>query len=77
MDRERILQELKAERDRLENAIQALETAGSNSMGRTFRVGGSTTRKRTHRLTAAGRKRLSDMMKKRWAERRQKMSKAA
>jgi len=37
VDRERILDELKAERDRLDNAIQALETGGSNSMGRMAR----------------------------------------
>lgn len=33
--------------------------------------------RRKHRLTAAGRKRLSDMMKKRWAERRKKAKTSA
>src|SRR5581483_1862936 len=73
VNRERILDELKAERDRLDDAIQALETASSNSLGRAARVSGNGRRKRTHRLTPAGRRRLSEMMKKRWAERRKKM----
>jgi len=77
VEKELILQELKAERDRLDEAIQALEV-GENSIRRPVgRPKGSTTTRRTHRLTPAGRKRLSEMMKKRWAARRKKTASAA
>jgi hypothetical protein len=63
VNREQILQQLKDERDRLTQAIAALEGAST----RTYTTG----RKRaTGGITAAGRKRLSELMKKRWAERR-------
>lgn len=77
MDLHRILQELRAERDRLTAAIEALEgkqtRPASASTTRRARIG----RPRKHRLTAAGRRRLSEMMKRRWAERRKKASRAA
>ena len=73
MDINSIVVELKKERDRLDRAIAALDgEASRNGAKRTpvravahKRAGGS-------RLTPAGRKRLSEMMKKRWAERRKK-----
>jgi len=62
---EQILQQLREERDRLTRAIEALE--GGAASGRGYR----TAAKRTGGgITAAGRKRLSELMKKRWAERR-------
>jgi hypothetical protein len=75
LDTQRIVSELKAQRNRLERAIAALdETAATRA--RTTREpssnGAQAPRKR-HHLTAAGRKRLSEMMKKRWAEKRKKM----
>ena len=70
MDIERILSDLKKERDRLTRAIDALEDKTRVGAVRRSRKGSAKRRKR--RLTPEGRKRLSDMMKKRWAERRRK-----
>lgn len=73
MDTNSIVAELKKERDRLDRAIAALD-GGARTNGATRTAGRAVARKRTggSRLTPAGRKRLSDMMKKRWAERRKK-----
>ena len=61
-----IVAELKAERDRLDKAIAALDGIGARGVakGRAVvkRIG-----RRKRRLTAAGRKRLSELLKKRWA----------
>jgi len=71
--------ELKAERNRLDKAITALGGASTTSdpvavaNDATSTNGAQAPRKR-HRLTAAGRKRLSMLMKKRWAEKRKKAS---
>lgn len=72
MDINRILAELKAERDRIDQAITAIGNIGSPRARRGRPPGKSTGRRHKHRLTPEGRKRLSDMMKKRWAERRKK-----
>ena len=76
MDTQRIVSELKAERNRLDKAIAALD--GANTTGALAslahsRKAAQAPRKR-HHLTAAGRKRLSMLMKKRWAEKRRKAS---
>lgn len=71
MDTQQIISELEAERDRLEGAISALRgslrgrgnTAGRGRRGR-------------RRLSAAAKKRISDQMKKRWAERKRAMKAA-
>ena len=68
-----ILSELKGERDRLNQAIAALEGIDSANSARPAPVGRAA-RKRRKGLTAEGRKRLSEMMKKRWAERRKKLA---
>ena len=69
MDLQRILSDLKAERDRIARAIAAL-TGGTASSGRSMgRPKGS---RRRGGITPAGRRRLSLAMKKRWAERRKK-----
>jgi hypothetical protein len=70
MDIHVIVTELKKERDRLDRAIAALD-GGSKAVA-IKSVGRPATSKRGSRLTPAGRKRLSEMMKKRWAERRRK-----
>jgi hypothetical protein len=70
LDLARILAELKSERDRIDRAISALAAVGviatganpSKRMGRPKRSG----------ITPAGRKRLSEAMKKRWAEKKKK-----
>jgi hypothetical protein len=59
MDTEAILRELEVMRDRISNAISLLQ---GHTTGKTTRGG----RKR-RKMSAAGRKRISDAMKKRWA----------
>jgi len=73
MDINSIVAELKKERDRLDRAIAALD-GESRTNGATRTAGRPVAHKRAggSRLTPAGRKRLSEMMKKRWAERRKK-----
>lgn len=70
MDTEQIIVELEAERDRLERAIAALR---GTLRGRGRPAGGR--RGRRH-MSAAAKRRISEMMKKRWAERK-KTAKAA
>jgi hypothetical protein len=76
----KIVSELKTERARLDRAIAALEGAAA---GRSLPVARksaaakpATAPKKRGGLTAAGRKRLSEAMKKRWAERKKKAPKA-
>jgi len=76
LDIHRILAELKAERDRIEQAIAAIGNIGAPRARRGRPPGKSTGKRRKHRLTPEGRRRLSEMMRKRWAERR-KRAKAA
>ena len=72
-----IISDLKRERDRLDRAIAALDASAGTGRASAARhrpstaettVAGQGSRKR--HLTPAGRKRLSELMKKRWAERR-------
>jgi len=69
LDLQRIVSELKSERDRLDRAIAALGGSAPVASGKV-----APARRRRHRMTAAGRKRLSEMMKKRWAAYRKKRS---
>jgi hypothetical protein len=71
MDTQRIISELEGERDRLEQAISALR--GSMQGGRLVAVRG---RRGRRRLSAAAKRRISEMMKKRWAERKRAMKAA-
>jgi hypothetical protein len=78
MDVQEIVAELKTERERLNQAIATLEHLGSGqetaksrtpkttTVGNMWQAGKST----RGRMTAEGRKRLSEAMKKRWAARR-------
>ena len=76
MDLKRIVSELKSERDRLGRAIAVLEGTGlAKSPMRLTAVGFTApprAMKRRGSITPAGRRRLSELMKKRWAERRRK-----
>jgi len=56
-----IIEQLEAERDRLTEAIAALQRSRSTRG-----------RRRGRRLSAAARKRISEGMKKRWAQRKKK-----
>jgi hypothetical protein len=66
VDREEIIAELKSELHRLDNAIAALDGTATSSVNDIPRT------KRTHGITPAGRRRLSEMMRQRWAERRKR-----
>ena len=73
MDIQTIVKELKRERDRLNTAIVALEGTDSHPTPRKSSPAPNVPApppKKRRRLTPEGRKRLSDMMKKRWAERK-------
>lgn len=66
MDIQQILSDLRRERDRIDAAIRALE-GGGRGPGRPV---GSGRKRRT--MSPAARKRISEMMKIRWAERKKK-----
>ena len=75
MDLKRIVAELEKERSRFGQAINALNQlnlsanapkAAANNARTSIARGGA-------RLTAAGKNRLSELMKKRWAERKRKV----
>ena len=76
MDIQQILSDLKTERDRIDAAIRALEGTGKSGRGPGRPVGsgkGSSAGGRKRRtMSAAARKRISEMMKLRWAERKKK-----
>lgn len=78
MDLATIVAELKRERDRLSSAIAALEGVGSGGRGRRRGrppgSGASTGRRRGRRrhMSPEARRRISEMMKKRWAERKRR-----
>ena len=65
MDTKQILNQLQAERNRIERAIAAIKAIHSDGVSRTASVAGP--KRRRSRMSAAGRKRLSELMKKRWA----------
>ena len=69
MDLNRIVTELKTERDRIGRAIAALLGDAKVAVTGSARRAGRPKR-RPGGLTAAGRRRLSEAMKRRWAERR-------
>lgn len=65
MDTKQILNQLHAERNRIDRAIAAIESIHSDAGART--ASASPRKRRRSRMSAAGRKRLSELMKKRWA----------
>jgi hypothetical protein len=73
LDIERIVTELEQERDRISQAIASLKRVNSSGGARKSAAGkGRSIGQRRGGMSAAARKRLSEMMKKRWAERRRK-----
>ena len=76
MDTARIVQEIDNEIARLTSARNILTGSNSNTHARRNTKGASgrraTSTKPANRLSPAGRRKLSEMMKKRWAERRKK-----
>jgi hypothetical protein len=76
VDTDKIVQEIETEIARLTSARNILMASNSNThtrqQTRTAPSGRAASGKPANRLSAAGRRRLSEMMKKRWAERRKK-----
>ena len=82
MDIQQILSDLKNERDRIDAAVRALEGTGRSGRGPGRPAGSgkgsASAGKKRRTMSAAARKRISEMMKLRWAERKKKArSKAA
>jgi len=78
LDLQKIVADLKEEMERIGTAIGLLEQSAVTK-GRRGRKPGATAsaasaKPRRRGLTPSGRKRLSEMMKKRWAERRKKQA---
>jgi hypothetical protein len=74
LDLQKILSDLTAESDRIVRAIEALLGAPSKRGPKKGMKRGQAKGKRRGGMTPEGRRRLSLAMKKRWAERRRKMS---
>lgn len=76
MDVQQILTDLNRERNRLDQAIAALEGLSSQTARRGRPPGAKQAKpartRKSGGITAAGRRRLSEMMKQRWAERKKK-----
>jgi hypothetical protein len=81
MSLETIISELKSERNRLDQAISVLESSHARNGRKPARrqsasVSTPSARRRRGHLTAAGRRKLSQLMKQRWAQRRKKAAKS-
>ena len=73
MDLSRIVSELSQERSRIDRAIAVLNGTDMHRAAKTSTVKPTArTPKRRGHLTPEGRKRLSEMAKKQWAERRKR-----
>jgi hypothetical protein len=69
MDTNRILVELRTERDRIDQAIAALQAVNSTGRPRVGRPPKAARKsRRRSRMSAAARKKMSRMMKQRWVE---------
>jgi len=75
VDLDKIVSELKSERDRIDRAISALAD-GAGATGPT-RGAAAVVSNRGKGITAAGRRRLSEAVKARWAARRSKSASPA
>ena len=79
MDTKKILQELHQERSRIERAITAVEAIADNHVIYTRAYDPAAEKPKRHgrhwSQTAAGRKRMSKLMRARWAARRAKAAK--
>jgi hypothetical protein len=78
LDIDKIIGELEQERDRIERAIASLKGSGISASAQ--KAAPRNKRSAPHRgsgMSRAARKRLSLLMKKRWAERRKKTAKTS
>ena len=69
MDLRSIVEQLKSERDRIDEAITALEGVKTQT-GRATKTAGKRRIGRKRRLSAEARRRISEAQKKRWARQR-------
>jgi len=83
LDLQKIVADLREEMERIGRAIGLLEQTGTvpkrrgrkpGSKNSTSAAAASSGKPRRRGLTPAGRKRLSELMKKRWADRRKKQA---
>ena len=74
MDLQKIVSDLTAEKDRITRAIEALLELPSKRGPKKGVKSKSATGRRRGGMTPEGRRRLSEAMKKRWAERKRKKS---
>ncbi len=72
MDIRRILAELRTERHRIDQAIAAIEGIGRDGSKPTAKSRPGAARRPRRRMSAATRRRMSEMMKARWAARKKK-----
>ncbi len=72
MDLKRIVAELKQERARLDAAIAALDGMGARRLGRPAAGLGTNNGRRRRHMSASARRRISQAMKQRWAERKKR-----
>ena len=79
MDTNRMLAELRTERDRIDRAISALESINSTGQRRAVRSPrpAAATQRRPGRMSAAARRKLSRLLKQRWAAGKMKPKKKA
>jgi len=73
MDISKVLSELRQERERISQAIAAIEALGKQSKA----AGKTAGLKPARTMSAAARKRISEAAKKRWAERKKAAAKGA
>ena len=77
MDTETIIAELEAERERLNDAITALQGSRKGPGRPRATEAASNGRRGPRKLSAAARKRISAAMRKKWAERKKQGKKAS
>ncbi len=78
MDTNKILAELRAERDRIDQAISAIEAVSSIGHRRVGRPPGTAQKPRRHGgMSAAARRKLSRLLKQRWAQGKMKRGKVS
>jgi hypothetical protein len=68
MDMNTILAELRAERDRIDQAISAIEAVNSTERRRSRPLRAPRKARRRGRMSAAARRKMSRLMKQRWAQ---------
>jgi len=76
MDTARLIRDLRGEKGRIERAIAALDALSSDSTGSQTMRTASANKAGRRKMSPAARKRISIMMKKRWAARRKAAKKA-